>query len=145
MKKILLVILLFLLSGCSIGQIADTNGDDDYSIETISNDEIIDGTSSFSVGSLETSTNGVNKYKVNKFSGVKTIDTFRLNNSIFTIEVDCTVSSGNFMLALTTDKKIVKEFNINSSDSFTINNFSGTYYLKIVGESAKFNITYSTE
>src|SRR5690554_4610017 len=113
MKKILLLTLSLLLVGCSIGQIEDTNGDEDYTIETISNEKIIRGGSSASLGSIQTTVNGNTKYKVDKFSGIKTIETFRLNNESFNLSIMCEVEKGNFMVALTTDSEIVKVFKNN--------------------------------
>lgn len=144
MKKILLVVLLFVLSGCSFGQIEDTNGDEDFSIQTISEDEIIKGTNSVSVGRITTSKNNNYSMKVEKFSGVETICTWEKYSSLFNLTTDITINSGNFMLVLTTDKDVIKVFKNNEIDEFLVNTLSGDIHLKIVGESANFQLKYNS-
>jgi len=145
MKKIILLFLVlcsFCLVGC--GHIEDTNGPDDYSLCELSFDNIINGISS-STEMVSSNIQIGNKctVKVKKFSGVKKIDEFRLNSDNFSINLSCEVASGNLMVVLVKDDKLIKEFVVNKDNqSFTINNGDGKYYLYVLGESAQYKIVY---
>ncbi|HHX80163.1 MAG TPA: hypothetical protein GX692_03765 [Acholeplasmataceae bacterium] len=137
-----LFLLLFLLCACSLFlNYEDTNGDDNYDLETITDEMIIEGSRSISIGSIESKVNNKGKLSINKFNGVKTIKTF--NNGSYTITVDFKVTKGNVKLVLCDDEKIIHEFSINSENqTFTIADESKVYF-KIAGESSGFELNYT--
>ena len=145
MRKIFLVILMcFMLFGCS--HIEDTNGSDDYSIVTYSNDDILNKSSSHimvgyseSIKSFGGKTSG--EIKCNKFSGIKNIKKSKYNSKV-NIDIKCNVTSGNFMVVVIYDNMIYKTISANKSSSFSMN-VDGYLTIKIVGESAKFDVEFS--
>lgn len=145
MKKVfLLIIMCFMLVGCS--HIEDTNGSDDYSIVTYSNDDILNKSSSYitvgyseSIKSLGGKTIG--KVNCNKFSGIKNIEKSRYDSKV-NIDIKCNVTSGNFKVVVIYDDMIYKTILANTSQSFSMN-VDGYLTIKIVGESAKFSLEYS--
>ena len=143
MKKINIfasLLILCTLTSCSM-HIKDTNGKDNYSLNTITDETILSPSGVIKSMAFQTTVNGSNVYKAKKFSGVEKIATYK--NS-FTLYVNNAVKSGNFRICLACDNVIVKDFTINNSDSFTALD-SKVYDLYIAGESANFEMSYFTE
>ena len=143
--KVLVVAMVCLmlalsLSAC-IGHIEDTNGDDDFSLVTITDSDLVSGKSnSLTNNSMKTTIGNKTTHKYGKFSGIITLETIRVTTGK-TITTTMSVTAGNCRLVLVKDGQIVYDFNINGSDSVTLE--SGTYYLRIAGESAKVDsLTY---
>ena len=148
MKKFLVFVLLltiFGLTGCS--HIEDTNGEDDYSITTITDQDIIDGMNNLWVGSISSSkkidgkTTGT--LKVNKFSGVSEIAEFISKNTLILMTISNTCTAGNLMVVVTSEDEILLKVYANESKSVEIPNNGKKYQIKVVGESAKFSLEYS--
>lgn len=140
---IIIICLSIFITGCSYGQIEDTNGDEDFSIETISDEKIKKGPNTrFVIKSKRTNKNNISTVKIEKFSGIYLLKTTKVSNQTLTFNIDSTVEKGNFRIVIVKDKEIIKDFLINCSDSHTIDNAVGNYLLKIVGESAKFTIDF---
>ena len=148
MKKLLLVLVLFslvFLTSCS--HIEDTNGPDDYSLCTMTDDNIINGYySNISFGTVKTSSstnNGVSgKYSVSKLSGVETIDNYKSKKDSITFEIDLTCEAGNVLFAIVSNDVIVKKVEANESVTFTVDNNGSYYKLVLLGESAKVSLKY---
>jgi hypothetical protein len=144
-KKFILIILFFftilILTGCN--QIEDSNGNDDYTIQTISNEDIIKKSSYSALGFVETNINGKYTKKANKFSGVYKVLSVEANNEKLSISMESSVTAGNFRIVLIKGDEIIDDFELNTTDTITIDNANGTYIVKIVGESAKFTLKYS--
>lgn len=147
MKKIskLLLIGLSVLSLSSCGQIEDTNGADDYSIVTISDERIISGSSYSMMGSVSshktTNTYSKGTFKCSKFSGVHEINSFTTKSNQLKYTIDFKVESGNCVLAIISDDEIIKKVEANTDTTFTLP-YSSKQKLKVVGESAKFELEY---
>ena len=149
MKRILcllLIVMLFSLTSCS--HIEDTNGPDDYSLTTLSEENILNRKgSTTTVGTVRTKSliggNLKGSYKVSKVSGVSTIIKFECKGTTVKFEIDFTVTSGNAILAVVSDGTIVRKIEANQVVEFEVNNSKDTYQLVIVGESAKANIKYN--
>ncbi len=150
MKKLLMILLVSVLTGMLTGclHIEDYNGSDNYSITTITDEEILKGYNShISIGMVRSSSyiNGTLKgsYKVSKLSGVYKVNNFKENSMIvnFTIQFIC--EEGNAMLVIVSDDKIVKKIEANSDLSFDLPNDGNNYKLLVVGESAKITLNYS--
>lgn len=144
-KHILLfpVMIILALCLCSCKQIEDTNGEDNYQLQTISDERIIsEKGSTVKVGSVSTKVNNKGTYKVKKFSGVETLFSIDGSNHHITVTITSEIKAGNFKIVLVNEKQIVKVFNLNCTQSVTIENATGRYDLKIAGESANFSIEY---
>ena len=144
MKKVLLFTFAFIfifLVGCS--HIEDTNGAEDFSIVEISDEEILDGGSSMSVGSISSTVNGVHKLSIKKFSGVEELLEIEADSEK-TIEVSIKneVKDGNFMIVLILNDQIIKKVYANTSYNDELS-FTGELEFVIVGESANFKMEYS--
>ena len=147
MKKFLVFLLLltiFGLTGCS--HIEDTNGEDDYSITTITDQDIIDGMNNFSMGSVSNrkKVQGeiTGSLKVKKFSGVLEVEEFSSENKYIVITISNECFGGNFMVAITSGDTILTKVLANESKSFELLNNGEKYELKVVGESAHFDLDY---
>lgn len=148
MKKILcllLVLLSIMLSSCS--QIEDTNGPDDYSIVTFTDEDILNGRiNTITIGVFESSSfingemNGT--YKVSKLSGLVEIEKITSNKSSVNFDIDFSCESGNAMLVIESNGMIVKKIEANEKVNFDIVNSNDTYKLLLVGESAKVSLKY---
>ncbi len=137
------MMIVLLLCLCSCSQIEDTNGEDNYQLQTISDERIISGKgSTVKVGSVSTTINNKGTYKVKKFSGVETIFSIDGSNNRITLTIISEIKSGNFKIVLVNEKQIVKVFDLNCTQSVTIENATGRFDLKIAGESANFSIEY---
>jgi hypothetical protein len=144
----LLLVLVFMLGLTACGvEIADTNGPDDYSLATITEENIINmdlGSSSYSMspGSedddyMEKDT----KFKGKEFSGVTSIYmTNFLGKSDVAVDVyNLTVDSGNFALMVLLDGEIVHEFKIGElTETFEMQDINGTFEIVMAGETADF-------
>ncbi len=145
-KKLFLVLLFIsvLLTLTSCGQIEDINGSNDYSLNTLTDEDFFINTNVVKIGSVTTRFNNTVKISVKKMSGVDRIEKINLSLGSLTITTNLNVTSGNIKLVLIMNDTIIKEFKINAEDSYT-GTISGNYELKIAAESAKFNLSYTIE
>ena len=142
MRKIITIItvllFVFVLSACT--KYEDTNGENDYTLQIITDDQIIKGSSYNVVGSFKKVINNEGKYTVKKLNGVFTIDTF--SKGSYTFNVDFKVPKGNAKLVLCNDDKIIYEFTVNEANqSYTISS-SKRFHLKVAGESSSLEVNY---
>ena len=144
MKKLacllLVGVMVLTLAGCGV-EIEDTNGAEDYSLATITEQNIIDmdlGSSSYSESTSSLSSRI--KYKGNDFSGVAEIYNTNILMGSLTIDVtSLEVTEGNFALVVLKDDVIVGEFAVDEeSQSITIDDAEGYITIRIAGESADF-------
>lgn len=136
----LIIVLTFTLSSCT--QIKDTNGDDDYTIETLSDELLFDSINKYvMIGSFSSHNDNKHIYKMSIISGVKELHTFD-NNKYFTIDTKVEVKSGNVKLVLVDNTNILKEFAINDIDTFTFDTSSSIVRLMLMAESANVSIEY---
>lgn len=147
MKKVI-IFLMIIFTSCFIScssckHIDDTNGDDDYSLCQISDENIINGMNSISAGSIKTSKNNSHTLRINKFSGVNSIYKEIIKNSTVTINAKVTLDSGNLRVVVVGNKEILFDFVINGSSTYTLPSNVGSYQIKIAGETAKFKIEYT--
>ena len=143
MKKNYIPLILVLLTGCGLGHIEDTNGDDTR-VATISDEKIlgVSSHSSFMMVSNSIQKKGVTKgsVKSSKFSGVKEIESFNKTN--ITYDLTITIKSGNFEVVVVSDSLIKSRVTVGDNLNFVVS--SDSYQeLKIVGESAEFELTYT--
>lgn len=146
MKRILLLFIIVLnLTSCSyisFDHIEDENGSDDYSLVNITDEDIINSTSSISYISIYTNNTDSGSASIDKFSGVKKLTSISNKDKII---VSFTVIEGNASLCLVTKDEIIHYFNINENNQEYVIDTNKKLYLKLAGESANINLEYRYE
>jgi len=144
MKKsvfVLFIALALLLSSCSIKQIEDTNGEEDASLATLTDDDIINGSSSISYVSVQHRSDGKGSLSVDTFSGVKKVDTIKFDtDAVFNINVR--LDKGNLAVVLIKNDEIVHRIPVNEETEISLEK-DVKYKLVVAGESAGFKIEYN--
>ena len=139
---ILLIVLWFY--DPKFEHIEDINGIDNYSLNTITDSNII----KLNCGPLYETDNEYiiddSKISLIKFSGVMEIHGEDYNNESLQIDLkNLKITEGNLQTVLLVDNKIIHKFNSNESNqSFKVDNISGYVALRIAGESANFEMEY---
>ena len=148
MKKALLAVLLAAITlaftGC--GQIEDTNGENNFALQTITDENIVEGMNVVTFSSARTSSGNKESLSVGKLSGV--LDLYNGNASGETVRfaVNCDVTAGNARLVVVYDGKIVHEFDLHKQgQSFVLENAKGDFALKLAGESAAFEVVFEVD
>lgn len=125
--------------------IEDTNGADDYSLTTITDEDIIN----CDIGELglkETTDSITNTttYSSKKYTGVTEIYGADYIGTALEVTINhAKVTEGNFKIVLLVDDEIVHEFTLNElTQTYTLENPSGYVSLRIAGESANFMFDY---
>lgn len=150
MKKILTILLSLILSlslsSCS--HINDTNGPDDYTIQTFSDEDYCTGFSSYVALGMFTSRSltidGVYKgtCDVKKLSGIYKLDEYKWEKSNYlNIEIEYDCSSGNSMIVLVSNGEIAQKINPNTISPIKIINSRSKYRILVVGESSSVKIS----
>ena len=154
LKKILLGIGIILALGIfavsmltsDIEHIEDTNGADNYSLQQITDDNIIKK----DIGALNLSEtrdvlSNMPVYSSEKFTGVSEIYMTNIIGNRFDITVyNMVVNAGNFKIVLVHNDEIIHEFKLNElTETYTLKNPEGTVALRIAGESADFEFSYA--
>ncbi len=153
-KKILLIIgAVALIAVCGfwflsdgLEHIDDTNGADNFALQTITDDNIINlDTGALNLKESTDAISNTTTYSSDKFTGVAEIYGINYAGNRFDITINhARVDSGNFKIVLLEDDRIVHEFKLNElSQSFTLENPSGYISLRIAGESADFLFDYT--
>ncbi len=153
LKKIILPVLalIFVVVGCiwifssDLEHMEDTNGADNYSLQQITDDNIINmDVGALNVGRKKSAVSDTVSYSSHKFTGVTDIFTKNMVANRFDITVNhAAVNSGNFKMVLVYNDEIVHEFKLNElTQEFTLKNVKGTVSLRIAGESADFMFDY---
>lgn len=142
----LVVVCVIWFMDSDLEHIEDTNGADDFTLQTITDDNI----RALDMGALNVSqktgilTGDTVTYYSDCFTGV--YEVFR--ESIITNRYEITVNharvdAGNFKMVLCVDDEIVHEFTLNElTQTFVLENVNGTVSLRIAGESATFQFDY---
>lgn len=140
---VVVAIIWFMQDG--LEHIEDTNGADNYNLQTITDSNIINR----DVGAMGLKTsNGIvtntTSYSSEKFTGVEEIygENIVANRMEFNIN-HAQVTEGNFKIVLLVDDEIVHEFKLNElMQTYVIEDVSGYVSLRIAGESANFMFDY---
>lgn len=125
--------------------IEDTNGPDNFALQQITDENI----AKLDVGALGVNTSrsllsDTVTYSSEKFTGVYEVFLHNLITNRYEIVINhAHVDAGNFRMVLCVDDKIVHDFTLNElTQSFVIEDLSGTVSLRIAGESAAFMFDY---
>lgn len=141
---ILTVCLVLTLSGCGT-QYEDTNGIDDFSLQTITEQNIINmdiGASGLSytkesLGDVLHSS----EYSSRNFNGVEQIylTNFLLPSDISVYIGHMNVKQGNFTLVVLNNDEIIHEFALDTfGETFRFEDITGSFSIRVAGESAAF-------
>ncbi len=142
---VFVVVFAIWMFNSDLEHIEDTNGADNYSLQQITDDNIIN----MDIGALnlvETKEllNNLPTYKSDKFTGVSDIYKTNIWGNRFEITIyNLQVNSGNLRLVLIHNDEIVHEFKVNElSETYVLENPEGTVALRLAGESADFEFSY---
>lgn len=147
MKRIFIFIftifLTLLLSSCGVFKTyEDTNGNDDYSLQEITEEMVIKNKGGVQIAAVssEVTKDGVTNIKlsVGEFNGVNQIHVFRKGS--YTVNVNYEVRGGNTRLVITDGSSIIKDFNVNEDNQVYEFTCEKNYYLKLAGESCEFKL-----
>lgn len=124
--------------------IEDTNGPDDYSLQTITDRQIID-MSTGSVGGPTISrsilTGDAVEFSAEKFTGVYEIlyDNYVLKSDFVLNILNYEIRGGNFKMVVVLDDEIVATLEPGTFVDYRLDDITGYISLRIVGESAAFS------
>lgn len=131
--------------GCGGTKYEDTNGADNYALQTITDENIIHlETGASGLSYSETDMGGVlssSEYSSKNFNGVEQIF---LTNYIFPSDVQVyigtmNVKEGNFKLVAVLNDEIIQEFPLDTfNEIFTFEDMEGAFSIHVAGESAAF-------
>lgn len=149
-KKILLAVVvvvgvafaIFMLLDSDLEHIEDTNGADNFTLQTITDENIINmDTGAMGVAVSSDNITNMTKISSKKFTGVHEVLYINLlGKSDFVLNLyDFKINSGNFKMAVVHDGKIVGVITPENADEFVLNDINGTVSLVIAGESADFS------
>ena len=138
----------------------DTNGADNFSLQHITDDQILNGPTKITKTNYQIHSSGektgIENYSgvdrehisisVDKLSGVELIQATKATTDNVKITADTRVEGGNFRLVVVIDKEIYEDFDINKKDSIKIKNCKDKeIFVYIIGENAKFDATIERE
>lgn len=141
----MVVVFVLWISGDNLKHIEDTNGIDDYSLQTITDENIC----KMDMGALNVVEDkaifgDTITYKSNCFTGVYEVYSENMITNRFEIVINhAEVKAGNFKMVLCLNDEIAHIFSLNElTQSFVLENVKGTVSLRIAGESADFMFDY---
>ncbi len=129
--------------------IEDTNGADDYSLTTITDDQIINksmGSMGFSKTERKSLlSNGTVEFSSKKFTGVyEVFYSNYIGKADFELHLDnFVVNEGNFKMVVVNDNKIVATIEPGTTIDYRLEDVTGTVSLIVAGESANFTFSMS--
>jgi len=145
MKKLLATVIcavcLLSLMSCA-SHIEDTNGAENTSLCSLTDEDIIDGTSSVAQKSVSNKRNDRGSMRIEKFSGVQLVDSMNVRDKAETLTCTVNLKSGNFRVVIVKDGKIFADIKTDGTEDSVTLTQSGKYELKIAGESANFEMEY---
>ncbi|MEI3527186.1 MAG: hypothetical protein V8R15_03905 [Bacilli bacterium] len=132
------------LTSCA-AQIEDTNGTDNYDLNTLTDEDFFKQSNVTKFGSVISKINNQATLKVKEYFRVK-CKTKLIYNKVINSPSNLKIPAGNIKLVLISNDEIVKEFKINERRSYT-GIVNGVYYLKIATESADLicNVDYKVK
>ena len=142
---IVLIFGAFSMFGKSIDHIEDTNGVENYTLQQITDYNIIKmDIGAKNISETKSALSALPEYSSKKFTGVSEIYYTNISANRFDITVyNLWVESGNFKLVLLLNDEIVHEFTLNElTQTYTLENPKGTVSLRAAGESADFEFSY---
>ena len=136
----ILIVFCLALTSCNVGHIADTNGDEDTSLSTLTKEDIFTYRNSVSFGTVSKNNSKEFSLTCMKLSGNYLVKTITPNGRNLSITVASTVSKGNAYIALIKDGQVVEEVNNNGQNVYITGNTNSEIELRVLGESCEFEI-----
>ena len=154
-KKMLLAVVvivgvvfaIFWFLNTDLEHIEDTNGAEDFSLQTITDENIINqDTGAINVVTTNNTITNMTEISSKKFTGVyEVVYENLIGKSDFVLNLyDFKIKSGNFKMVVVHDDKIVAVLTPENADEFILNDINGTVSLVIAGESADFSFEMTT-
>lgn len=141
----IIALIFFFPSTGSTKDYKDTNGEDNYSLCKITDEDIIEGidSSTLNIVTFDESKNEY-WYLGKFFNGSTTLGTANDLTADNTIVIQqFSVTKGNTRLLILADDKIVHDFTPNESNQeYSLNNLQGDISLVVAGESANFEVFF---
>lgn len=148
MRKFIAILLVtcicLTIGGCGTTY-EDTNGADNFELQTITDENIIHLETGASGLAYKESNLGLlqsSEYYSKNFNGVEQIylTNFVGSSDIYVYIGHMNVESGNFRLVVINDDKIIHEFDLDTfGEEFLFEDLTGTFSIHVAGESAKFD------
>lgn len=121
----------------------DTNGPDDYSLQALTDQDILRGINARTIMSATVTHNDVTTCMAQTMHGVDDLFKTTLDYETRKITVSCKINKGNARLVLVVNDEIVHEFALNQENQhFTLENISGKICLRLAGEDAGYSVAY---
>lgn len=142
---VMVVVFIVLFMNDDLKHIEDTNGADNYSLQTITDENICKlDMGALNITEHEELVGETVTYKSDCFTGVYEVFRENMVTNRFEITVNhAKVSAGNFKMVLCVDDEIVHTFTLNElTQNFVLEDVNGTVSLRIAGESADFQFDY---
>ncbi len=146
MKKVWSMVLILGLCismiGCSTEKYQDTNGADDFTLQTITDENIVKqdlGSSGMSQTETKVGAISSKEYSSKNFNGVYEIDAtnFILPSDVSVYVGHLNVKSGNFKLAIVNDDAVIFEIPLDSfGETYYFEGLKGHFAIRAAGESA---------
>lgn len=152
-KKILLGVAVIAFIGVfafsmltsDIEHIEDTNGAENYKLQQITDENIINmDIGAMNLSKKKSALSNLPEYSSKKFTGVEELYlTNIVGNRLDITLYNLWVEAGNLKVVLVYNDEIVHEFKLNELiQSYTLEKPNGTVALRIAGESADFTLSY---
>ena len=143
--KILLVSVMCLtIAGCGT-EYEDSNGADDFSLQTITDENIINletGSSGLTYSEKKLAGVSSSEYSAKNFNGVEQIylENYVTPSDIHVYIGHMNVESGNFRLVVINNDEIIHEFPLDTfNEEILFEDLEGTFSVHVAGESAAFD------
>ena len=139
---ILILGLCISLFGCSTETYEDTNGADDFTLQTITDENIVNldvGGAGMSRSETKLGPISSVEYSSKSFNGVYEIEqtNFILPSDVAVYVGHLNVKSGNFKLAIVNDDAVIFEIPLDSfGDTYYFEDLKGHFAIRAAGESA---------
>ena len=152
MKKFfsLLLVFLMVLAMCACGtQYEDTNGDDNFALQTITDEDIIHlqtGSSGLSYTETTVGFLSSSEYSAKNFNGVDQLyqaDYFFDSDVVVSISY-LNVTAGNFRMVVINNDEIIFDIPLGSAaETYTFEDINGSFSIHAAGESAAVEFNFS--
>ena len=148
--------IVFISATINHNKYQDTNGLDNFSLQHITDEQIINGSIGITKNNYRSNSggektgienySGVDREYINvsarKLSGVELVQATKATTDNVEITADTKVESGNFRLVVVIDEDIYSDFEINTKDTIKIKNCRDKeIFVYIAGENTKFKVT----
>ena len=140
---ILVAVCLCALTGCGIDGYPDTNGEEDFTLQVLTDEDILGTRGSVRVMSSTTTVGNKTVCKTKTMSGVTDLYEGYLRGGDFQITVSSEFTKGNARLVLVLDDAIIHDFALNGEEqTFVLPDANGRIYLRVAGESTGYRVEY---